>query len=255
MLMLIYVFILAIRSESNPRIHKRSGSGDMSSLVSSKQSAINKLTRSYDMSIRSLMSEELSLRTLSHQNEAKLRSDIEPVELAQQLFDSKVLSPKYLSSSPHAKEPAVKLISRGDKPIKKTSPNKDSSGPPQPIKAIHTLPPSMPTSRENTFESLPLKSPLPSDDEEKRSMRFPEEKSPLKSPLVEPKFVADSLDDAVIGSAVVGISHQEYVTEKPADVLRLSHYESGEEEEETIQQDKGNLTHELYDSSVLIMNI
>ena len=190
-------------------MHKRVGSGDMSSLVSNKQSAINKLTRSYDMSIRSLMSEELSLRTLQPTGEAKFRSDSEPIELAHHLLDSKALSPKYLSSSPQTREPAVKLISRGDKPIKKTSPNKDTPGPPQPVKAIHTLPPSLPASRENTFDSLPQKSPLPSDDECKDGTRWAELKSPAKSPAVTSKYVADSLDDvAVIESVIVSESHE-----------------------------------------------
>ena len=241
-------------------MHKRVGSGDMSSLVSNKQSAINKLTRSYDMSIRSLMSEELSLRTLQPTGEAKFRSDSEPIELAHHLLDSKALSPKYLSSSPQTREPAVKLISRGDKPIKKTSPNKDTPGPPQPVKAIHTLPPSLPASRENTFDSLPQKSPLPSDDECKDGTRWAELKSPAKSPAVTSKYVADSLDDvAVIESVIVSESHEEktVVTERTtesaaespaaksaAEVLPDSNTEStADDDEETIQQDNqhGNI--------------
>ena len=235
-------------------MHKRVGSGDMSSLVSNKQSAINKLTRSYDMSIRSLMSEELSLRTLQPTGEAKFRSDSEPIELAHHLLDSKALSPKYLSSSPQTREPAVKLISRGDKPIKKTSPNKDTPGPPQPVKAIHTLPPSLPASRENTFDSLPQKSPLPSDDECKDGTRWAELMSPPKSPAVTSKYVADSLDDvAVIESVIVSESHEEktVVTERTtesaaespaaksaAEVLPDSNTEStADDDEETIQQD------------------
>ena len=135
------------------------------------------------------------------------------------------------------------------------SPNKDTPGPPQPVKAIHTLPPSLPASRENTFDSLPQKSPLPSDDECKDGTRWAELKSPPKSPAVTSKNMADSLDDvAVIESVIVSESHEEKtgVTERtaessaesPAEVLPDSNTEStADDDEETIQQDNqhGNI--------------
>jgi len=148
--------------------HKRSGSGDTATLNIPKDRAINKLTRSYDMSIRSLMSEEFN---------QKVKSEPQPRE-PQQYGSSDSLY-KCLSSSPAAKEPVI-ILSRPSQSIKKSPPKQDV-GPPQPIKAIHCLPPS----RENTFEST-LPRPL-----------FPDLSENLPSEKV---VVADSLDVVSIGS-------------------------------------------------------
>ena len=135
----------------------------MSYLVSSsKQSSINKLTRSYDMSLRSLMSEELNVK-VQQPSGAGDQTSHEPT--SETVAPGHLISPKYNTGKESA---GVKLITRpATQPIKKqTTPNKDS-GPPQPVKAIHTLPPSLPVSRENTFDSLPPKSPMGSDGDAK----------------------------------------------------------------------------------------
>ncbi|XP_067928598.1 serine-rich adhesin for platelets-like isoform X2 [Watersipora subatra] len=146
----------AIMSDSTPRIHRRAGSGDMSHLHSPKQPVINKLTRSYDMSLRSLMSEELNVKV-------QPSKDGSPNELTVELAgpSHNLLSPKYSTGKDSA---AVKLLTRPATPTikKERSPSKES-GPPQPVKAIHTLPPSQPMSRENTFDSSSHKSLVGSD--------------------------------------------------------------------------------------------
>lgn len=145
-------------------------------------SAVNYLTKSYDMSIRSLMSGELNL--LKSSNTEISPADLPTLSTRQSLtdaafgvslqdaeyavspsvgahlvLDNKALSPKYLSSSPHTKtKDTIKLITTRSGQQKKASPSKDT-GPPQPIKAIHSLPPSLTPSRENTSESLGPRSP------------------------------------------------------------------------------------------------
>lgn len=174
----MYVFAVSvIRSDSNPKIatHRRVGSGDMSSLHSQKQTAINYLTRSYDMSIRSLMTEELNSPKPLHEIMLKVNdttaADYEVTPASYNpLLDSKVLSPKFLSSSPHTKD-SGKLVPRTGHQ-KKTSPTKET-GPPQPVKAIHSLPPSLAPSREGTFESLHPKGNYFPDIESKESPSSP----------------------------------------------------------------------------------
>lgn len=160
----LLVTVVAIMSDSTPRMHRRGGSGDMSYLHSHKQPDINKLTRSYDMSLRSLMSEELSVKVQTPSSPVS-RDQVGNELLAEPMppGHNLLLSPKYGGGKDAA---AVKLLTRptGQTIKKQTTPNKDS-GPPQPVKAIHTLPPSQPVSRENTFDSLPQRSPLGSDSD------------------------------------------------------------------------------------------
>ena len=133
----------------------------MSVVHSHRQAALNILTRSFDMSIRSIMNEELSSLPSkplndSASSDSKLRPPVEQDATQNRLDGSKLLSPKYLSSPGQNKEPG-KLPTRPGQQ-KKFSPSKES-GPPQPVKAIHSLPPSLTPSRENTFESSSKISP------------------------------------------------------------------------------------------------
>lgn len=136
-----------------------------------------------------MSAEELNVRP-AHSNNSKEQAGsdslwAEPMPATNSLL----LSPMYGAAAAHGKDSnatAVKLLTRAAaQPLKKqTSPSKDSAGPPQPVKAIHTLPPSLPVSRENTFE----KSPQGSDNEEikdREPQRFPTGLSSIITDSVE----------------------------------------------------------------------
>lgn len=206
----LYNIFSVIMSDSTPKMHRRVMSGDMSSLHTNKHSAINKLTRSYDMSIRSLMSEEFSGRAPLPHAVTDLSKEVSGSELVTDQLPTShnlLISPKYTSKEGAATAAAVKLLSRtASQPLKKQNSPSKEPGPPQPLKGIHTLPPSLPVSRESTFDSTPQKSPTLSDGGDAKECKVSRKSSLVTADL--PEAASSSLDlKSSLSSQVADTSH------------------------------------------------